>query len=664
MSPDEVARLDLERYTGHLRRAGFQAAVVDRMAEEEASRVRETYARFRAAYPRESPEFWIDKAIKERATARARDPRLRFAATLDRGTGLAEQMTRGAEAVLDTLTVPIGPGRIRQAAESPVSPLAMFGLVAETAATRSLQLIAESPMPMVAAYPDLRQGWRSFDVRTWRTQDVRGLAEALSRGVPSAIQAYIDAYIDALGARLASAPRVVLPGIGRLIVNLWTPGGTLAYQVGLSVGMLEAVRGMIELPARLRQVINGVNRMLPDLINSLTAESLVEKARLAGAERGRSVGDPLIGVLSGEQCNVPDRLDPALRAICLHNCQSFEFGRIISPLILEIVGEVASAIASEGVAVAGRALGRAAADLAGGVAEVMISRRRTGSARRVAEALDHTGDRHVPPRPPARTAVDGSSSGRDSPDDARSSPDDPAPTETSAPPPPATRAARVKWINATGSTRIPDVRPEGLGFAIARIANQHGDRFRWFPASEGGAIVEVTARYTPEHLVSRASRHRPSGAAQRAAREAGAASNGILRYDAGHIRAAALDGIAAAITSFPQVQSINRGLWSNIEARVRRMLRSLRDPLPGPDPSDQQIIMNIKFHYSSVGSLRLRTPDEFVVTFRFAGRTQARLLVLNRAAERDVIVTDWNGSNPGNYGVLHALELKRRASAG
>lgn len=197
------------------------------------------------------------------------------------------------------------------------------------------------------------------------------------------------------------------------------------------------------------------------------------------------------------------------------------------------------------------------------------------------------------------------------------------PVETTHPPL-RPRPAQVESIEARGRTLPPQA--EGRSFSTVRLRDQHGDRFTWTRERDGSALVEVTMRYEPEHLTQRGPQHRPSSVARHRAREATVSEGGAVRFDAGHVRAAVLDGIAEAINSFPQSRSINRGAWQIIEGRVRRLLSNMRDLALAGSLSDPSLTVNLKFRYSSLGT---RTPEDFLVSIRAPGSPTVRLRVAN-----------------------------------
>ncbi|MBD8869304.1 hypothetical protein [Nocardioides donggukensis] len=200
--------------------------------------------------------------------------------------------------------------------------------------------------------------------------------------------------------------------------------------------------------------------------------------------------------------------------------------------------------------------------------------------------------------------------------------------------------ATVEWIEAVGRVDPPAPRPQGRGYALARLVDSWGDRVRWVPADRGGALVEVTMRYLPEQRTTRAARHEPTSRAHRQRREAEAQST--LQYDSGHVRPAIMDGIAEAITSFPQHRRMNQATYRAIEARVRRIVEAMPDAGSGVAVHDRSVLANIKFRYDSREALRRRTPDEFVVTIRFEGRTQGRLRVYNDQRGSTIRFEEWN----------------------
>lgn len=230
------------------------------------------------------------------------------------------------------------------------------------------------------------------------------------------------------------------------------------------------------------------------------------------------------------------------------------------------------------------------------------------------------------------------------------------------------RPAEVEFIDARGRSNPPPLR-EGRQFSTRNLRDQHGDRFTWTPETEGGAIVEVTMRYEPVQIVPRAPRHEPTSAAGRQAREATVATEGVVKFDAAHVRAAVMDGIAEAITSFPQLRAINRGAWSKVEARINRLLESMKEMAGRGELVDPRLYMNIKFRYAS---LRTRIPEDFVVSIRVPGQPTVRLRVGNDPIELRVSPNARTGysieawdihAHPRElYGKAGIVRLRRSAS--
>lgn len=230
------------------------------------------------------------------------------------------------------------------------------------------------------------------------------------------------------------------------------------------------------------------------------------------------------------------------------------------------------------------------------------------------------------------------------------------------------RPAEVELIDARGRAVPPPPRRGGQ-FSIANLRDQHGDRFTWVPESEGGAIAEVTMRYEPRQITSRGSRHRPTSRAAGQARQATGAAEGAVRFDAGHVRAAIMDGIAEAITAFPQSSKINRGAWRDVEARVNRLLESMDKMARRGQLTDPRLHMNIKFRYSSLGTTR---PEEFIASIRVPGSPTVRLRVPNRPVDLRAVtnarvgytIEAWNRRThpPDLYGKAGIQQLRQRTT--
>jgi len=197
----------------------------------------------------------------------------------------------------------------------------------------------------------------------------RALAEDLgqaNRRVVPATRA-ISAFVGGFAHRASSGTQdadtsQLLPAVTRL----FRPGNSDILTLGIATGVTEEIEQLLNIGNDIEQLLSTIYRLSPLIIDALDNDdngALARQARAAGRKTADSVAVGIGQVLrqtSSAQCQIPQVrwMTNELRAQAGSDCQLFQIGRLLGPIVAELLVDIALALLSGGALLVARRFAR------------------------------------------------------------------------------------------------------------------------------------------------------------------------------------------------------------------------------------------------------------------------------------------------------------------